>query len=60
MLKLKIEYNKRFFRFGETRCLVANKNIDKGEEILLNYNYNMKNFVPEWYKKLYIKTYGIK
>ena len=42
-------------RFGETRCIVATRNIAKGEEILVNYRYDMKKFVPQWYKKLYEK-----
>ena len=40
-------------RFGETRCIVATRNIAKGEEILVNYRYDMEKFVPQWYKKLY-------
>ena len=45
------------YRFGETRCLVATRNILKGEEILVNYAYNLKKFVPDWYKKLHAKTF---
>ena len=45
-------------RFGETRCLMAKNNIDTGEEILIDYNYDLKAYVPQWYKKLYVETFG--
>ena len=45
-------------RFGETRCLMASQNIDKGKEILIDYNYDVKNYVPQWYKELYVETFG--
>jgi SET domain-containing protein len=45
-------------RFGETKCILAIRNIEKGEEILVHYSYAMKgNFTPEWYKELHAKTY---
>ena len=30
----------------------------KGEEILVNYNYDMKKFVPKWYRDLYNEEFG--
>ena len=30
----------------------------KGEEIFVNYNYDMKKFVPKWYRDLYNEEFG--
>ena len=37
---------------------MAKNNIDTGEEILIDYNYDLKAYVPQWYKKLYVDTFG--
>jgi hypothetical protein len=31
------------FRFSDTRCIVSTRKILKGEEITVNYGYNMKS-----------------
>merc|ERR1719150_391346 len=45
-------------RFGNTRCLRAKRLIKRGEEIFLNYSYNMSNDPPEWYVRFYESIYG--
>lgn len=48
-------------RFGEIRCLMSVRYIRRGEEIFVNYNYDMKSGdVPGWYRKLYEETYPTK
>ncbi len=44
-----------FCRFGETRCLIATANIVRGDEILVNYKYDMDKFTPQWYRDLHKK-----
>ena len=45
-------------RFGDTRCLVSTRKILKGEEITVNYGYNMKSKkIPRWFRKLYQETF---
>ena len=44
-------------RFGNIIALYASKNITKGEEILVNYNY-ARGPVPEWYAALYLEEMG--
>jgi hypothetical protein len=40
-------------RFGATRCPRATKLIPKGEELFIDYNYNMKHdTTPQWYKTI--------
>ena len=39
-------------RFGHIMSVVALKTILTGEEILVNYNYDLK-IAPEWYKALW-------
>ena len=46
-------------RFSDTRCLVSERKISRGEEITINYGYNLKSpNIPRWYRKLYRETYG--
>ena len=40
-------------RFGHTRCLRSTHLIKRGEEIFMDYDYNIKGFVPRWYKRLH-------
>ena len=42
-------------RFRVTVAIFAAKNIEKGEEILVSYNYELPT-APLWYKKLYTKS----
>ncbi len=44
-------------RFGGIRCLRSIKLIRKGEEIFVNYNYDMEDDVPTWYRRLHEETY---
>ena len=45
-------------RFGDIRCLEATRDIQKGEEIFIDYSYDLATSnVPRWYRKLYSETY---
>ena len=46
-------------RFSDTRCLVSERKISRGEEITINYSYNLKSKnIPRWYRKLFRETFG--
>ena len=47
-------------RFGDTRCLRATRIIRRGEEIFINYNYDLKDELPSWYVNLHRATYSKK
>lgn len=40
------------FRFGQIMSIVALRDIKVDEEILVNYNYDVK-LAPEWYRSLW-------
>ena len=42
-------------RFGPIRSIVANRDINKGDEILVNYQYPEHTSVPKWYATVYEK-----
>ena len=39
-------------RFGHIMSIVALRNIEQDDEILVNYNYDIR-IAPDWYKKLW-------
>uniref|UniRef100_A0A0K2VGB1 SET domain-containing protein n=1 Tax=Lepeophtheirus salmonis TaxID=72036 RepID=A0A0K2VGB1_LEPSM len=44
--------------YGEIRCLESKKPIERGEEILINYGYNVhENDSPQWYKDMYFSLF---
>ena len=45
-------------RFGETRCLRSTRMIRQGEELFVDYGYDLKYEVPRWYRALYEATFG--
>ena len=45
-------------RFGLIRSLVAEDDIEKGEEIFANYGYGFHDWVPQWYQDLYQEELG--
>lgn len=45
-------------RFGEICSVVAESDINKGEEIFVNYGYPSWAKVPEWYSTLYKEETG--
>ena len=46
-------------RFGFIRTIVATKDIQAGQELWVNYGYNVKNpNVPQWYRDTYIREVG--
>ena len=38
--------------YGPAACIVAKQQIEKGEELYVNYNYRIK-WAPDWYKEAY-------
>ena len=47
-------------RFGPIRSVVARTDIAKGDEIFVNYGYDKRGSVPEWYADLYEHEFGKK
>ena len=45
--------------FGNIGSVMATSRIKKGEEVLVNYQYQKGSWVPEWYSSLYFKEFGI-
>ena len=45
-------------RFGETRCLRSTRLIKRGEELFVDYDYDMNQDVPSWYLSLHKATFG--
>ena len=45
-------------RFGHVKCAVANQDIKKGEEILVDYKYHIGQIVPKWTSDLYLEETG--
>ena len=43
---------------GPIACLVANRDINVGDEITVDYLYDVE-LADEWYQELYHKTYDI-
>ena len=46
-------------RFGNTRAIVATKDIQRGEELLVDYGYELGSYVPSWYSALYKEETGL-
>ena len=46
-------------RFGNTRAIVAIKDIQRGEELLVDYGYELGSYVPSWYSALYKEETGL-
>ena len=44
--------------FGNIGSVMATKRIKKGEEVLVDYQYQPGSWVPEWYSSLYFKEFG--
>jgi hypothetical protein len=44
--------------FGNIGSIYSTSDIQKGEEILVNYAYVPGRWVPEWYSSLYFKEFG--
>ena len=44
------------FRFGQIMSIVALRDIRVDEEILVNYNYDVK-LAPEWYRSLWMQHF---
>ena len=47
-------------RFGDTRCLRSTRMIRRGEELFVDYGYDLKYDVPRWYLALHKTTFGKK
>ena len=45
-------------RYGHIRSIVATSDINKGEEVLVDYEYPIGSFVPSWYSDLYLSEVG--
>ena len=46
-------------RFGFVRCIKSTRTIAKGEELFIDYGYDVEDdSVPKWYKELYVQVYG--
>ena len=45
-------------RFGDTRCLRSTRMIRRGEELFVDYGYDLKYDVPRWYRALHEATFG--
>ena len=46
-------------RFGNTRAIIAIKDIARDEEILVDYGYELGSYVPSWYAALYKEELGL-
>ena len=46
-------------RFGLVRAIFATRYINKGEEVLVNYQYRTGSNVPKWYSDLYKSEMGL-
>ena len=46
-------------RFGNTRAIIATKDIARGEELLVDYGYELGSYVPSWYAALYKEEMGL-
>ena len=44
--------------FGNIGSVVATSDINRGEEILVDYKYKPGTLVPEWYSSLYLQEFG--
>ena len=45
-------------RFGHIRSVVAQQNIIRHEEIVINYGYRVGTKVPKWFSNLYLEEVG--
>jgi len=45
-------------RYGHIRSIVATSDINKGEEVLVDYEYPVGSLVPTWYSNLYLSEMG--
>ena len=45
-------------RFGETRCLRSTRMIRRGEELFVDYGYDLMYDMPRWYLALHKATFG--
>ena len=55
----KSAYGKAFHpRFGNIRSVYAIADINRGEEILINYGYRVGTMVPQWFSDLYKQEMG--
>ena len=45
-------------RFGLIKCIRSARVILRGNEVFVNYGYDVKGLVPGWYRKLHRAVYG--
>ena len=46
-------------RFGLTRCLRSTRFIERGEELFVDYEYDLEeDELPGWYRSLHEATFG--
>ena len=45
-------------RYGPIRTIVATKNIQRGDEIFIDYAYSQDSAIPYWYGHAYKEEYG--
>ena len=45
-------------RYGPIRTVFANKDIKKGEQLLVDYEYGPDTAIPRWFEQAYIEEFG--
>ena len=45
-------------RFGPIRSAFATKDIERGEELFIDYGYGIQSAIPRWFEKAYVEETG--